>query len=135
MMIYGMLQILLIIVFIVFYIVNFYDVKYVVQLINNGKKVFYMFKELGVSLVDGGFVYLLIILVYILMVFMIVFLVLVILLMVFMNYDFVYILLVMLLDWIGFKNFILMFFLSSYWVIFNVVFGWIVIWIVCVIML
>ena len=36
MMIYGTLQILLTIVFIVFYIANLYDAKHVAQLINNG---------------------------------------------------------------------------------------------------
>ena len=92
MMIYGTLQILLTIVFIVFYIANLYDAKHVAQLINNGKKVSHTFKELGASLVDGGFAYLLTTPAYILMVFTIVFPVLVTLLMAFTNYDFAHLL-------------------------------------------
>ena len=131
MMIYGTLQILLTIVFIVFYIANLYDAKHVAQLINNGKKVSHTFKELGASLVDGCFAYLLTTPAYILMVFTIVFPVLVTLLMAFTNYDFAHIPPAMLLDWIGFKNFTSMFFLSSYRATFNAVFGWTVIWTVC----
>ncbi len=131
MMIYGTLQILITIVFVIFWVANMYDAKHVAQLINNDKKVSHTFKELGANLVGGGFPYLLTIPAYFLMVFAIVFPVLVTLLMAFTNYDFAHIPPAMLLDWVGFKNFTSMFFLSSYRATFNAVFGWTVIWTVC----
>ena len=131
MMIYGTLQILVTIVFIVFYIANLYDAKHVAELINNGKKVSHTFKELGSSLLGGGFAYLLTTPAYLLMIFTIVFPVVVTLLMAFTNYDFAHIPPAMLLDWVGFKNFTQMFFLSSYRATFSAVFGWTVIWTVC----
>ncbi|AGE65066.1 maltodextrin ABC transport system (permease) [Bacillus subtilis XF-1] len=80
---------------------------------------------------DKGFPYLFTLPAYIMMVFVIIFPVLVTLFVACTNYDFYHIPPNRLIDWVGFKNFLNIFFLGSYRETFVNVLGWTVIWTIC----
>uniref|UniRef100_UPI00057716C7 maltodextrin ABC transporter permease MdxF n=1 Tax=Bacillus subtilis TaxID=1423 RepID=UPI00057716C7 len=80
---------------------------------------------------DKGFPYLFTLPAYIMMVFVIIFPVLVTLFVALTNYDFYHIPPNRLIDWVGFKNFLNIFFLGSYRETFVNVLGWTVIWTIC----
>lgn len=128
MMIQGTLQILLAVVAVILYMANIYDAGNVAREINDGKTPSTTFREMIKNIGDGGFPYLFSIPAYFLMLFIIVFPVLVTLFIAFSNYDFLHVPPAHLLDWVGFKNFTALFFLSSYRHTFNAVFGWTIIW-------
>jgi len=130
-MVRGTLQVLLTVIFVIFYGANLLDAKHTAEKINQGKDIPKTFKELGQSIVEGGFPYLLTFPAYILMIFTIILPVFVTLLMAFTNYDFNHIPPASLISWIGLQNFHDMFMLSSYRATFNAVFGWTVIWTLC----
>ena len=130
-MIEGTLQLLVTVVFLIFYFANLFDAKSVAERINQGKHVTATPKELGKSIVTTGFPYLLTLPAYLLMVFVIILPVLVTLFMAFTNYDFNHIPPAMLISWTGLKNFTDMFFLSSYRATFGAVFSWTLIWTLC----
>lgn len=130
-MIQGTLQLLLTIIFIGFYLININDAKRVARDWNAGKKVNTTTKEILTNMLDQGFPYLLTFPAYVLMIFIIVFPVLVTVFMAFTNYDFYHIPPAQLIDWVGFKNFFSIFFLSSYRSTFTSVFWWTLIWTLC----
>lgn len=128
MMIEGALQILLIAIFVLFVVMCMRDALNVANEANEGQEPATSFKQMINNLVDGGFPYLLTFPAWILMIFTIVFPVFVTILMAFTNYDFLHVPPAVLLDWVGFKNFFSIFFLSSYRATFQAVFGWTIIW-------
>lgn len=130
-MIEGTLQLLLFVVFFLFYAANLYDAKKVAKTTNDGVKPTTNFKEMFKNMVTGGFPYLLTFPAWILMIFTIVFPVVVTLFMAFTNYDFLHIPPAMLLNWVGIRNFFDIFFLSSYRATFGAVFSWTIIWTLC----
>ena len=121
MMIQGTLQILLAVVAIILYMANIYDAGNVAREMNDGKAPSTTFNGMIKNIGDGGFPYLFSIPAYFLMLFIIVFPVLVTLFIAFSNYDFLHVPPAHLLDWVGFKNFSALFFLSSYRHTFNAV--------------
>ena len=127
----GTLQIIITVVFLIFYVLNLKDAKAVAKKWNSGQKVNTTFKELINSVLDEGFPYLLTLPAYIVMTIAIIFPVLVTLFMAFTNYDFKHIPPAGLIDWVGVKNFFSIFFLSSYRATFGAVFSWTVIWTLC----
>ncbi|EUJ32243.1 Maltodextrin transport system permease protein mdxF [Listeria cornellensis FSL F6-0969] len=82
-------------------------------------------------MVEKGFPYLFTLPAYLVMTFVIIFPVLVTLFMAFTNYDFYHIPPANLIDWVGFKNFFSIFFLSSYRDTFLSVFSWTLVWTIC----
>ncbi len=130
-MIQGTLQLLVTMIFIGFYFINLKDAKQVAEDWNQGKTVHTTTKAILANLFDQGFPYLLTFPAYILMIFIIVFPVLVTVFMAFTNYDFYHIPPAQLIDWVGFKNFFSIFFLSSYRATFSSVFWWTLIWTIC----
>ncbi|MGX7419768.1 ABC transporter permease subunit [Carnobacterium gallinarum] len=130
-MIEGTLQLIMTVLFIVFYGINILDAKQVAKQWNHGFKVNQTGKAIIHNLLDKGFPYLLTFPAYILMIFTIIFPVLVTVFMAFTNYDFYHIPPASLIDWIGFKNFFSIFFLSSYRATFVSVFSWTLIWTLC----
>ncbi|RDW15610.1 carbohydrate ABC transporter permease [Oceanobacillus chungangensis] len=131
MLIEGSLQILIIAIFLLFYIVNIFDARKVAKLWVENKKVNTTMKSIMVNVSDSGFPYLLTIPAYLAMIFAIIFPVLVTLLIAFTNYDFYHIPPASLIDWVGFKNFFSIFFLSSYRDTFMSVLSWTIIWTIC----
>ncbi|RDW16961.1 sugar ABC transporter permease [Oceanobacillus arenosus] len=131
MLIEGALQILIFAIFLLFYIVNIYDARKVAKLWAENKKVNTSITSIMGNVADHGFPYLLTIPAYLAMIFAIIFPVLVTLFIAFTNYDFYHIPPASLIDWIGFKNFINIFLLSSYRDTFLAVLGWTIIWTVC----
>lgn len=127
----GALQVLVLAIFAVFYIANIYDAKQVAKRWVEGKIVNTSAKDILLNTFDGGFPYLLTLPAYLAMIFAIIFPVLVTLFTAFTNYDFYHIPPANLVDWIGFKNFLNIFFLSSYRDTFLSVLGWTVIWTLC----
>ncbi|MEN2466203.1 ABC transporter permease subunit [Ornithinibacillus sp. JPR2-1] len=128
MLIEGSLQLLILLLFILFYVINLNDARKVARLWAEGKKVNTKTKTILTNMVDKGFPYLFTIPAYIAMIFAIVFPVLVTIFIAFTNYDFYHIPPAKLIDWVGFSNFTDIFFLSSYRDTFFAVFGWTVIW-------
>lgn len=128
-MIQGTLQILLTLIFLVFYAANISDARRVarVKALTPGK-VNYSVKSVLLNTWNNGFAYLLTIPAYILMIFTIVFPVLVTIFIAFTNYDFYHIPPASLIDWVGFESFASIFTLSTYRDSFGAVFGWTVIW-------
>lgn len=124
----GSLQLLILLLFILFYAINLNDARKVAKLWAEGKKVNTSIKSILLNMVDQGFPYLFTIPAYVAMVFAIVFPVLVTIFIAFTNYDFYHIPPAKLIDWTGFENFTNIFFLSSYRDTFLAVFGWTVIW-------
>ncbi|MGX7014369.1 carbohydrate ABC transporter permease [Vagococcus silagei] len=130
-LIQGTMQIIITVIFLIFYVVNILDAKNIAKKINNGVKVTVTPKETLDNVLDHGFPYLLTLPAYLVMTVAIIFPVLVTLFMAFTNYDFQHIPPANLIDWVGFKNFFSIFFLSSYRATFGAVLSWTVIWTVC----
>lgn len=124
----GSLQILLTIIFFLFYAINIYDARKVATLKVEDKKVNKTAKDILKNVYNQGFPYLFTIPAYLVMIFAIIFPVLVTVFISFTNYDFYHIPPASLIDWVGFDNFINMFFLSSYRDTFLAVLGWTIIW-------
>ncbi|MDT1940081.1 MULTISPECIES: carbohydrate ABC transporter permease [Carnobacterium] len=127
-MIEGTLQLIITVLFLVFYCINLMDAKRVAIMKSNGEKINRTAKEIIANMLDHGFPYLLTFPAYFAMIFTIIFPVLVTIFMAFTNYDFYHIPPASLIDWVGFKNFFSIFFLSSYRATFMAVFSWTVIW-------
>lgn len=130
-LIQGTLQLIITIIFFIFYGLNLLDAKRVATLRKENKKVNRTMKEVIHNVGDEGFPYLLTLPAYLLMIFTIIFPVLVTLFTAFTNYDFKHIPPASLIDWVGAKNFFSIFFLSSYRNTFLSVFSWTVIWTLC----
>ncbi|MEG2505199.1 MAG: sugar ABC transporter permease, partial [Carnobacterium sp.] len=105
--------------------------KRVAKIWRSGGKVNQTPKEIIANMLDNGFPYLLTFPAYIAMIFTIIFPVLVTVFMAFTNYDFYHIPPASLIDWVGFKNFFSIFFLSAYRDTFVSVFSWTLIWTLC----
>ncbi|WP_413524471.1 carbohydrate ABC transporter permease [Carnobacterium divergens] len=127
-MIEGTLQLIITVLFLVFYSINLMDAKRVAIMKSNGEKINRTAKDIIANMLDHGFPYLLTFPAYFAMIFTIIFPVLVTIFMAFTNYDFYHIPPASLIDWVGFKNFFSIFFLSSYRATFMAVFSWTVIW-------
>ncbi|MBC1418658.1 sugar ABC transporter permease [Listeria fleischmannii] len=127
----GTLQLIITLIFIGFYILNLYDASRVAKQWNLGESVNVSTKAILKNMVDKGFPYLFTMPAYIVMTFVIIFPVLVTLFMAFTNYDFYHIPPANLIDWVGFKNFFNIFFLSAYRDTFMSVFSWTIIWTLC----
>ncbi|MBO0431218.1 sugar ABC transporter permease [Enterococcus sp. DIV0660C] len=127
----GTLQLIITIIFFLFYALNLYDAHRVATMRKNGQKINRTMKETLLTIGDEGFPYLLTLPAYLLMIFTIIFPVLVTLFTAFTNYDFNHIPPASLIDWVGFKNFFSIFFLSSYRNTFLSVFSWTIIWTLC----
>ncbi|MBP1040749.1 sugar ABC transporter permease [Vagococcus sp. BWB3-3] len=130
-MIEGTLQIIITVIFLIFYAINLRDARMVAKQWNSGMKVNVTAKEIIHNMFDNGFPYVLTLPAYIVMTFAIIFPVLVTLFMAFTNYDFYHIPPANLIDWVGFKNFFSIFFLSSYRDTFGSVLSWTLIWTMC----
>lgn len=131
MLIRGTIQIIVTVIFIIFYFFNIRDARNVARLWNKGEKVSQSLPELLKSIYDNGFPYLLVIPAYIFMAFAIIFPVLVTIFTAFINYDFKHIPPAFLLDWVGFQNFGNIFTLSTFRDAFMSVFSWTIIWTIC----
>lgn len=130
-MIEGTLQLIITVIFLIFYAINIRDARVVAKQWNSGMKVNVTAKEIIHNVFDNGFPYVLTLPAYIVMTFAIIFPVLVTLFMAFTNYDFYHIPPANLIDWVGFKNFFNIFFLSSYRDTFGSVLSWTLIWTMC----
>ena len=124
----GTLQVIVTVIFIIFWVLNIKDAYKVRQSIEKGFPVAVTRKEFFNKLYEDGFAYLLTIPAYLVMIVAIIFPVMVTLFMAFTNYDFRHIPPANLIDWIGFSNFTNIFTLSSYRDTFVKVFSWTVIW-------
>lgn len=130
-MIEGTLQIIVTVIFLLFYAINIRDARMVAKQWNAGAKVNVSAKAIINNMFDNGFPYVLTLPAYVVMIFAIIFPVLVTLFMAFTNYDFYHIPPASLIDWVGFKNFFSIFFLSSYRDTFGAVLSWTLIWTLC----
>lgn len=130
-MIEGTLQIIVSVIFLIFYVINIRDARQVAKQWNTGMKVNVSTKEIINNMFDHGFPYVLTLPAYLVMTFAIIFPVLVTLFMAFTNYDFYHIPPANLIDWVGFKNFFDIFFLSSYRDTFVSVLSWTLVWTIC----
>ncbi len=125
----GVLQVLVIVIFLVFYGVQIYDANRVAKIAaRTPDKVNRTPKEILLNVYENGFPYLLTVPAYILMLFAIIFPVVVTFLLVFTNYDFRHIPPATLIDWTGLATFESIFTLSTYRETFFTVFTWTVIW-------
>ena len=124
----GTLQVIVTVIFIIFWVLNIKDAYQVRQSIEKGFPVAVTRKEFFKKLYEDGFAYLLTLPAYLVMIVAIIFPVMVTLFMAFTNYDFRHIPPANLIDWIGFSNFTNIFTLSSYRDTFVKVFSWTVIW-------
>lgn len=131
MLIEGTLQLIVTVIFLMFYIFNIYDSRKAAAMKAAGLKVNTTAKEMICHAGDKGFPYFFTLPAYIMMVFVIIFPVLVTLFVACTNYDFYHIPPNSLIDWVGFKNFMNIFFLGSYRETFMNVLGWTVIWTIC----
>ncbi|MFN2747986.1 MULTISPECIES: carbohydrate ABC transporter permease [Bacillus] len=127
----GTLQLIVTLIFLMFYIFNIYDAQKTAAMKAAGLKVSQTARDMIRNLGDKGFPYLFTLPAYIMMVFVIIFPVLVTLFVAFTNYDFYHIPPASLIDWVGFKNFLNVFFLGSYRETFFDVLSWTVIWTIC----
>ncbi|MFS0784302.1 ABC transporter permease subunit [Bacillus sp. 1P06AnD] len=130
-MIEGGLQLIIMVIFIGFYIINMADAKKVAMKWKLGIDVNTSMRSILSNAADSGFPYLLTLPAYLLMTFVIIFPVLITFLMAMTNYDFYHIPPAKLLDWVGLKNFTNIFILSSYRETFISVFSWTLIWTIC----
>ena len=125
----GVLELLITVIFFIFYAVQMWDARNVAKLnAINPDKVNRSAKDILNNLYESGFPYLLTIPAYILMLFAIVFPVVVTILIVFTNYDFQHIPPAKLIEWTGFETFNSIFTLTTYRETFGAVFSWTVIW-------
>ncbi|HAA3923918.1 TPA_asm: sugar ABC transporter permease [Listeria monocytogenes] len=130
-MIEGTLQLIVTLLFIGFWFINIFDARRVAMQWNLGETVNRSAIAIIKNMLDKGFPYLLTLPAYLVMTFVIIFPVLVTLFMAFTNYDFYHIPPANLIDWVGFKSFFNIFFLSSYRDTFLSVFSWTLIWTIC----
>lgn len=128
MLIQGTLQIVISIIFILFWYLNIRDAIKVSRQYNAGLLVNTSLKSLLNSVYENGFPYLLTSAAYLAMIVSIVFPVLVTIFMAFTNYDFKHIPPASLLEWVGLENFSNIFTLASYQATFVKVFSWTLIW-------
>ncbi|WEY88015.1 maltodextrin ABC transporter permease MdxF [Bacillus subtilis] len=131
MLIEGTLQLIVTMIFLMFYIFNIHDSRKTAAMKAAGLEVNTTAKGMICHAGDKGFPYLFTLPAYIMMVFVIIFPVLVTLFVALTNYDFYHIPPNRLIDWVGFKNFLNIFFLGSYRETFVNVLGWTVIWTIC----
>ncbi|MDF4199055.1 maltodextrin ABC transporter permease MdxF [Bacillus subtilis] len=131
MLIEGTLQLIVTMIFLMFYIFNIHDSSKTAAMKAAGLEVNTTAKDMICHAGDKGFPYLFTLPAYIMMVFVIIFPVLVTLFVALTNYDFYHIPPNRLIDWVGFKNFLNIFFLGSYRETFVNVLGWTVIWTIC----
>ncbi|MEC1429779.1 maltodextrin ABC transporter permease MdxF [Bacillus subtilis] len=131
MLIEGTLQLIVTMIFLMFYIFNIHDSRKTAAMKAAGLEVNTIAKDMICHAGDKGFPYLFTLPAYIMMVFVIIFPVLVTLFVALTNYDFYHIPPNRLIDWVGFKNFLNIFFLGSYRETFVNVLGWTVIWTIC----
>ncbi|QUG81180.1 carbohydrate ABC transporter permease [Bacillus subtilis] len=131
MLIEGTLQLIVTMIFLMFYIFNIHDSRKTAAMKGGGLEVNTTAKDMICHAGDKGFPYLFTLPAYIMMVFVIIFPVLVTLFVALTNYDFYHIPPNRLIDWVGFKNFLNIFFLGSYRETFVNVLGWTVIWTIC----
>lgn len=131
MLIEGTLQLIVTMIFLMFYIFNIHDSRKTAAMKAAGLEVNTTAKDMICHAGDKGFLYLFTLPAYIMMVFVIIFPVLVTLFVALTNYDFYHIPPNRLIDWVGFKNFLNIFFLGSYRETFVNVLGWTVIWTIC----
>ncbi|MED0588310.1 maltodextrin ABC transporter permease MdxF [Bacillus subtilis] len=131
MLIEGTLQLIVTVIFLMFYIFNIHDSRKTAAMKAAGLEVNTTAKDMLCYAGDKGFPYLFTLPAYIMMVFVIIFPVLVTLFVACTNYDFYHIPPNRLIDWVGFKNFLNIFFLGSYRETFVNVLGWTVIWTIC----
>ncbi|ASC82445.1 MULTISPECIES: maltodextrin ABC transporter permease MdxF [Bacillus] len=131
MLIEGTLQLIVTVIFLMFYIFNIHDSRKTAAMKAAGLEVNTTAKDMIYHAGDKGFPYLFTLPAYIMMVFVIIFPVLVTLFVALTNYDFYHIPPNRLIDWVGFKNFLNIFFLGSYRETFVNVLGWTVIWTIC----
>ena len=125
----GVLELLITVIFIIFYAVQMWDARNVAKLnAINPDKVNRSAKDILNNLYESGFPYLLTIPAYILMLFAIVFPVVVTILIVFTNYDFQHIPPAKLIEWTGLETFNSIFTLTTYRETFGAVLSWTVIW-------
>ncbi len=128
----GVLELLITVIFIIFYAVQIWDARNVAKMnAINPDKVNRSPKAILNNLYESGFPYLLTIPAYILMLFAIVFPVIVTILIVFTNYDFQHIPPANLIEWTGLETFNSIFTLTTYRETFGAVFSWTVIWTLC----
>ncbi|WP_225419678.1 carbohydrate ABC transporter permease [Lapidilactobacillus wuchangensis] len=130
-MIKGTMQLIITVVFVMFYVMNIVDASHTAKKVERGEKIPISWGEFMHSIGDSGFPYLLSTPAYLLMLFTIVFPALVTLFMAFTNYGFLNNPPAHLLKWVGFKNFFSMFMLSGYKQTFLTVFGWTIVWTLC----
>ncbi|AYF12916.1 maltodextrin ABC transporter permease MdxF [Bacillus subtilis] len=131
MLIEGTLQLIVTMIFLMFYIFNIHDSRKTAAMKAAGLEVNTTAKDMICHAGDKGFPYLFTLPAYIMMVFVIIFPVLVTLFVALTNYDFYHIPPNRLINWVGFKNFLNIFFLGSYRETFVNVLGWTVIWTIC----
>lgn len=132
MLIEGTLQLIVTVIFLMFYIFNIHDSRKTAAMKAAGLGGNTTAKDMICHAGDKGFPYLFTLPAYIMMVFfVIIFPVLVTLFVALTNYDFYHIPPNRLIDWVGFKNFLNIFFLGSYRETFVNVLGWTVIWTIC----
>ncbi|MCM2581010.1 maltodextrin ABC transporter permease MdxF [Bacillus stercoris] len=131
MLIEGTLQLIVTVIFLMFYIFNIHDSRKTAAMKAAGLEINTSAKDMLSYAGDKGFPYLFTLPAYIMMVFVIIFPVLVTLFVACTNYDFYHIPPNHLIDWVGFKNFLSIFFLGSYRETFVNVLGWTVIWTIC----
>lgn len=132
MLIEGTLQLIVTVIFLMFYIFNIHDSRKTAAMKAAGLEGNTTAKDMICHAGDKGFPYLFTLPAYIMMVFfVIIFPVLVTLFVALTNYDFYHIPPNRLIDWVGFKNFLNIFFLGSYRETFVNVLGWTVIWTIC----
>ncbi|AFI30034.1 maltodextrin ABC transporter permease MdxF [Bacillus sp. JS] len=131
MLIEGTLQLIVTVIFLMFYIFNMHDSRKTAAMKAAGLEINTSAKDMLSYAGDKGFPYLFTLPAYIMMVFVIIFPVLVTLFVACTNYDFYHIPPNHLIDWVGFKNFLNIFFLGSYRETFVNVLGWTVIWTIC----
>ncbi|KAF1305320.1 sugar ABC transporter permease [Enterococcus saccharolyticus] len=124
----GTLQIIITVIFLLFWFINLRDANKVAKAWRDGLKVNVTIKEALSNVYENGFAYLLTIPAYFVMTVAIIFPVLVTLFMAFTNYDFKHIPPATLIDWVGFDNFKNIFTLASYRATFGKVFSWTIIW-------
>lgn len=131
MLIEGTLQLIVTLMFLMFYIFNIYDSRKTAAMKAAGLKVNTTARDMIYHAGDKGFPYLFTLPAYIMMVFVIIFPVLVTLFVALTNYDFYHIPPNSLIDWVFFKNFLNIFLLGSYRETFVNVLGWTIIWTFC----
>ena len=127
----GTLQLIVTLMFLMFWAFAIYDAQKTAVMKAAGLKINRTAGDMIKNAWDQGFPYLFTLPAYIMMLFVIIFPVLVTLFIAFTNYDFYHIPPGSLIDWVGFKNFLNIFFLGSYRDTFADVFTWTVVWTIC----